>query len=249
LDLSAYESGSGGFPLRQFTTTRWSVVVAAGRDSTVESRQALETLCETYWQPLYFFVRHRGHSADEAEDLIQGFFLRLLEKGAVEKADRERGRFRTFLLSSLKNYLVDEWRRTETGKRGGGQVVLSLDFDSMQHLCGPDCFPDLSPDLVFARRWAVTLIERTLDRLREAYRGAGNEKVFKELKPCMNGDKDRPPYRKLAGTLDMTEGAVKMAVHRLRQRFRDTLREEIAQTVADPSEIDDELQALFFAFD
>jgi RNA polymerase sigma-70 factor (ECF subfamily) len=224
------------------------VVVAAGRDSTVESRKALETLCETYWQPLYLFARCRGHSVEEAEDLIQGFFLFLLEKGAVGRADRERGRFRTFLLSALKNYLKDEWKREKAGKRGGGRVLLSLDFESIEDLCRRDSLQELSPDVVFVRRWAVTMMDRALDRLRYAYAASGREDLFGELKDCLDGEGKERSYREIGENLDMTEGAVKMAVHRLRQRFRDMLREEIAQTVANPEEIDDELQALRAAF-
>lgn len=247
--MSAFESRSEALPPKHFATTHWSVVAAAGRDSTVESRQALETLCEFYWQPLYFFVRRRGHSVEEAEDLIQGFFLRLLEKGVVEKADRERGRFRTFLLTSLKNYLADEWDKRQTKKRGSGQAVLSLDFESVQHLYRPGSFQSLSPDMVFTRRWVVTMVERTLVRLRDAYKGAGREHLFERLKDRMNGDSNGASYQDLARDLDMTEGAARMAVHRMRQRFRDLLREEIAQTVAAPEEVDEEMRALFSVFE
>jgi RNA polymerase sigma factor (sigma-70 family) len=239
---------AGKMPPKDFATTHWSVVISAGRDSTVGSRKALETLCETYWQPLYYYARRRGHGVEEAEDLIQGFFLRLLEKGAVAKADRERGRFRTFLLSSLKNYITDEWKKGKAIKRGGGRAFHSLDFESIENLCQRDSLQESSPDVVFARRWAVTLMERVLDRLRQAYTGSGREDLFDELKDCLDGDSNQRSYREIGNNLSMTEGAVKMAVHRLRQRFRDTLRQEIAQTVADPKDIDDELQALRSAF-
>jgi RNA polymerase sigma-70 factor (ECF subfamily) len=186
---------------------------------------------------------------EEAEDLIQGFFLRLLEKGVVEKADRERGRFRTFLLTSLENYIADEWGRTRAKKRGGGQVTLSLDFDSVQRLYRHDSYGELGPEAIFARRWVLTMLERTLARLRTAYRGAGKERLFEGLKQHMDGDSDRPSFRELARDLDMTEGAVRMALLRMRQRFRDALREEIAQTVSSPEEIDDEMRTLFSVFD
>jgi RNA polymerase sigma factor (sigma-70 family) len=249
--MPSAESGrqAKGAPKRRFATTRWSVILAAGQDSTVESRQALETLCKTYWHPLYFYVRRRGKGVEEAEDLIQGFFVRLLEKGVLEKADRERGRFRCFLQAALKNYLTNEWDKSRAKKRGEGRVHLSLDFETAERLYLPNSTQQLTPDILFDRQWALTLIDRSLARLQKAYAGSGKGSLFEELKGRLIGDAAESTYRDIGRGLDMTEGAVKLAVYRMRQRFNDCLREEIAQTASGPEEVEDELRALFSSFE
>ena len=249
MSLPDFKGKPAGSPPKRFVTTRWSVVLAAGLDSTSNSRAALETLCRDYWFPLYFYVRRRGYRVEESEDLIQGFFVRLLEKGVLEKADRERGRFRFFLQAALKNYLANEWDKSRAKKRGEGRAHLSLDFETAERLYLPNANHPLTPDKLFDRRWALTLIERSLARLQKAYADSGKESVFEELKGRLTGDDAESTYRDIGRGLDMTEGAVKMAVHRMRQRFNDSLREEIAQTASGPEEVEDELRALFSSFE
>ena len=228
----------------RFTTTHWSMVVAAGRDTTGPSREALESLCKAYWQPLYFFLRQRGSTVEDAEDLIQGFFTRVLEKGIIALAERGRGKFRTLLLTSLVHYVADQRKRDRALKRGGGQVDLSLDIESAERRYLLEPSDDLTPDKVYARRWVVVLLDRALLRLRETYAGRGQDGIFESLKGALTGEDQGVSYREIAKRLGMTEGAVKMAVHRMRERFVRCLREEIAQTVTSPGEIDEEMQCL-----
>ena len=231
-------------PPKRFVTTRWSVVLAAGRDSTAESRQALETLCETYWQPLYFFLRRRGQSVEEAEDLIQGFFVRLLDKKILEKVEPDHGKFRYFLLAVLKNHLSEERKRGQAQKRGGGKIPFSLDIEGAEHRYRLEAPQEMTPDKIYARRWAMTVLERVLERLRDSYAGGGKQNLFERLEGHLTGKGILNPYQQIAEELEITEGAVKVAVHRLRKRFGDHLREEIAQTVATPEEVDEEIQNL-----
>ncbi|MCW5551000.1 MAG: sigma-70 family RNA polymerase sigma factor [Verrucomicrobiae bacterium] len=230
-----------------FVTTSWSVVVLAKEKDSPEAARALEQLCRAYWFPLYAHVRRLGRSPADAEDLIQSFFARLLEKDWLAVADRERGRFRSFLLGSLKHFLANEWDKARALKRGGHVRWVSLDApvgeDRLQH----EPVAKGSPDREFDRRWALTLLDAVLGRLEKEYMQAGKAKLFGQLKLSLGSDRAEVNYTQLAGELAMSEGAVRVAVHRLRQHYRELLRDEIAQTVATASEVEDELRQLFQA--
>jgi len=240
---SGLEPGSDTSP-RSFVTTHWSVVLAAGHSSVPGAQEALETLCRAYWYPLYVYVRRQGQSPHDAQDLTQEFFARLLEKKYLRLADPDRGRFRAFLLKSLKHFLVNEWEKARTQKRGGGQCVIPLDADIAESRYAAEPAQALTLDQVYEKRWAVTLIEAVLARLRESYAVACQLQVFETLKGFIWGDQTTLSYAELALQLGLTEGAVKVAVHRLRGRYRELLRAEIAKTVATPGEVDEELQHL-----
>ena len=228
----------------QFATTHWSVVLAAGEGELPQAAQALEKLCRTYWYPLYVYVRRQGNSPEDAQDLTQDFFSRLLEKNYLAKADRDRGKFRTFLLGSLKNFLVNEWKRAGRLKRGGGVEFVSIDANVAEDRYAAEPANQSNPDAAYEQRWAVTLIEQVLATLRREYSAADNARLFEELKGSIWGDKSTASYAEIAGHLNLTEGTVKVAVHRLRQRFRELLRAEVAHTVARPEDIDGELRHL-----
>lgn len=227
-----------------FATTHWSVVLAAGEETSAGSTQALERLCSTYWKPLYAYVRRYGHDTHEAEDLTQEFFARLLARESISVADPARGRFRTFLLSSLQNFLRNEWKRAQREKRGGGKPVLSLDAKRAEAEYSLEPVDDLTPERLFERRWAMTLLEQVLARVRADYKAAGTMALFDELKDYIWGEQNTTSYAGMGTRLGMSEGAVKVAAHRLRRRYRELLRDEIAQTVAHPQEVDDELRHL-----
>lgn len=234
-------------PGGRFETTHWSVVVAAGRDDRdSQSRRALETLCRTYWYPLYAYVRRKGHQPGDAADLVQGFFASLLERHAIAAADPHRGRFRAFLLSSLDHFFANQWRHDHAQKRGGGTTVLSLDFEAGERRFSREPWHDLTPDRVYERRWALTLIDTATARLRDEYANRGKAELFDALAPYVAGEGDGS-YAEVAGPLGMSEGAIKVAVHRLRARLREILRQEVAQTVADAGDVDEELGHLFGA--
>lgn len=228
----------------RFATTRWSVVLAARDGSEAEARDALEELCRSYWYPLYTYIRSRGHAPEEAADLTQGFFAELLEKDLLQAIDRDKGRFRSFLLGALKFYISHERDKTRTLKRGGGTRVLSLDADAAENRYRHEPTEDLTPEQVFERRWGLTVMERAMERLEAASLGAdvGGER-FARLKPFLTGSESELPYRDVAEELGTTEGAVKSAVHRMRQSYGRLLREEIANTAA-PDEVDDEVRHL-----
>src|SRR5580704_3301573 len=232
---------------RQFATTRWSLVLAAGRRSSPQSSAALATLCENYWYPLYAYVRRRGHGADEAQDFTQAFFARLLEKNDLAAADPGRGRFRSFLLTSLKHFLANEWDRNRAQKRGGGRAVLSIDFGAAEERYRAEPAHDLTPEKIFARRWALVLLENVLARLHDESAQAGKTDSFDRLKCFLTGEQPAVTYGQLAAELNTSEGALKVAVHRLRGRYRELLRAEIEETLADPKEIDQEIRDLFSA--
>ncbi len=227
-----------------FATTHWSVVLAAREGSVSDAQAALEKLCRTYWFPLYVFARRQGNSPEDAQDLTQDFFLRLLEKNCLVKADPERGRFRTFLLQSLKNFLVNEWKRAGRLKRGGGLEFLSIDENAAEDRYAAEAPDEFNPDAEFEKRWAVTLIEQVLITLREEFRAAEKAELFEELKGFVGGDKSTASYAQMAKHLGLSEGTVKVTVHRLRHRFRELLRAEVAHTVARPEDIDVELRHL-----
>ncbi len=219
------------------------MLTAAGSD-TRGAGHALEKLCQTYWYPLYAYVRRRNYSPADAEDLTQEFFARFLAHHWVADADRGKGRFRSFLLSALNHFLANEWDKARAKKRGGGAPLLSLQFDTAETRYGREPADNVTPGQEFERRWALTLLENTVERLRIEYAKEGKETLFAALNPCLVGDRTSQPYEELARNLALTEVAVKSAVHRLRQRYRQLLREEIAQTVAEPSEVEAELRHL-----
>lgn len=237
------ESAKAGW----FTSTHWSIVAAAADASSLESSQALEKLCCAYWYPLYAYVRRRGYDVEEAQDLTQEFFARILAGNFFGAADRTRGRFRSFLLSSLEHFLVKEWRYQTRQKRGGGRVLLPLEGGAGEDLYQHEPADPTTPERIFQRRWALALLEQTLARLRDECVTQNKGALFEHLQGSITGDRDSVPYAELGRRLEMSEGAVKVALHRLRQRYGALLREEIAQTVTRPEEVDEELRLLFQA--
>lgn len=230
-----------------FATTRWTVVLAAGQRSTPQAERALDELCRAYWFPLYAYVRRRGHSREDAEDLTQAFFAKLLEKNYLERLSAERGRFRAFLLAALKHFLGHEWDRVRCAKRGGGLTQLSIDWSNADtHF--QLATPEPSPDRAFDREWAVALLELVLFRLQQECAAAGSGALFKRLRPILMHGKGAVPLADVASALGISEGAVRVAAHRLRRRYRELLRDEVAQTIADPQLLEDEMQSLFRAF-
>jgi RNA polymerase sigma-70 factor (ECF subfamily) len=228
----------------RWVTTSWTQVLAARDAPSSESRQALESLCRTYWYPLYTFVRRQGEGPDDARDLTQAYFALLLEKGYLEDFDPARGRFRVFLMASIRNFLSKERERARAWKRGGQAEIVSLDAKDVEGRYRLEPVDQLTPEQVFERRWALTLLERVLDRLGQELAAAGREKEFERLKGFLTGEQPKVPYRDVAAELGTSEGAVKTSVHRLRQRFGALLREAIAETVASPNEVDDEVRHL-----
>lgn len=227
-----------------FETTRWSVVVAAGGADSSAARTALATLCETYWYPLYAYVRRRGTSAEDARDLTQGFLASLLERRDFEHVRQERGRFRSFLLASLRHYLSNDVAHRRALKRGGGITFLPLAFDEAEGRYRIEPEESTTPETLYERRWALTVIERVLSQLRREWEAAGRETEFDELKSCLLGVNPSGGYAAIAARLGISEGAVKTAVHRLRRRFQGELRTHIAETVSDPDDVDDEIRFL-----
>jgi DNA-directed RNA polymerase specialized sigma24 family protein len=229
-----------------FDTTRWSVVLAASADDPDTAREALATLCATYWFPLYAYVRRRGRTPDEARDLTQAFLASLLERQSLRTVRRARGRFRTFLLSSLAHFLANEAARRRARKRGGGLPPLPLDLriDGAEAQYTHEPADAATPESLFDRRWALAVIDRVLAGVRADWTAAGRETEFDRLKPFLLGDAARGAYEAIARDLAMTEGAARVTVHRLRRTVRDRLRQHIAETVSDPSEVDDEIRYL-----
>jgi len=234
-------------PGARFLTTHWSVVLAAGRSDSTRAQSALARLCQTYWFPLYAYVRRRGHSPHDAQDLTQAFFAQLLEHQSIACADPVRGRFRSFLLSLLDHFLAHEWQKARALKRGGGQQILSLDLAMAEQRYDLEPADTSSPDKLFDKHWARALLEEVLNQLEAEYQQAGKAELFAALKQTLTGTRESQPYAVLAGRVGMTEAAVKVAVHRLRKRYRELLRAEIANSVADPEQAEDELRHLFAA--
>lgn len=226
----------------QFPTTRWTLVVAAGDSDRKEARSALVSLCENYWYPLYAYLRRCGYSRDRAQDLTQEFFIRVLEGRYLDRADPEKGRFRSFLLTSLKFFVADEADRDRAHKRGGGTVV-PLEFSSAEDRYQREPADDETPERIFERRWALSVLDRVVERLRNEFVQHGRSEHFERLKVFLLGQSDAP-YAALAREMKTSEGAVKVAVHRLRKRYRELFRQEIADTVADPAEVESELRFL-----
>ncbi len=240
----------GGFPPPRggrFATTRWGLVLAAGDQTTTRSAEALASLCEIYWHPVYAFIRRQGYRPEDGADLTQAFFARVLEKGYFQEADPARGRFRAFLCAAIRHFLSNERDRERTLKRGGKQPPLSLDVDAAEGRYQLDPRDDLTPERLFDRRWALALLDRVLTRVGAEQAAAGKAELFDHLKGFLTGESAGAPYAEIGKTLGMSEGAVKVAAHRLRRRFRDTLIEEIAETVSDPADIDSEIRYLLNA--
>jgi len=247
--MSSSKQSHTSSPLHEkgFVATRWSVVLQAGRESSPQAGAALETLCRTYWYPLYAFVRRQGYQPHDAQDLTQSFFARLLEKRSFGLADPRRGRFRSFLLKSLKNFLINEHQKLKVQKRGGQLHFVSLDQETAETRYQFEPSHELTPEKLFERRWALTLVEGVLLKLRKEYASSGRKDLFDQLKPALLGDVRSIGYKALAGELKMSEGSIKVAVHRLRQRYRALFRSEVADTVADAREVDEELRHIVTA--
>ena len=242
------DCASSSAPGDIFATTHWTVVLAAGQRSTPQSAHALEELCQTYWFPLYAYVRRRGHNKPDAEDLTQAFFARFLEKNFLENLASEKGRFRAFLLAALKNFLANEWDKSRAQKRGGGSAHLSLDWQTADTQFQIASNAEPSPDQVFDREWALALLAKVIGRLQGECIADGKGGLFEQLKTFLTAGSDSRSHADAASSLNMDEVAVRVAVHRLRKRYRVLLRDEIAQTLADESQVDEEMRALFRAF-
>jgi RNA polymerase sigma-70 factor (ECF subfamily) len=227
-----------------FATTQWSVVVAAGDASSPESQAALEALCRAYWPPVYAYVRRRGYGIHDAQDLTQEFFRRLLASDWIARADRTKGRFRSFLLAGVQNFLANEWQKNARLKRGAGLDIIPLDAFATEerHTFEPATEP--SADKIFDRRWALTLLQRVLDQLQAEQAGEGDSRRFEALRPVLLGQLDPQGYAALAQRFAVTESAIKSWVQRFRQRYRQLLRQEVAQTVGSAEEVEDELRYL-----
>ena len=232
-----------------FQTTHWSVVISAGQGTSLQSAEALERLCRTYWFPLYAYVRRRGYDAEEAKDLTQEFFLRLLQKQYLAHADHSKGHFRSFLLTALNHFLANDWRRAQAAKRGGGQPVISLDDPAAESRYALEPLSDLTPEKIYERRWALTLLDQALGRLGAEFAAAGRGPQFERLRGFLTTELGESRYAAVAAELGMTADAVGVAVHRLRHRYRELVREEIAHTVASPAEVEDEIRWLFAALE
>jgi RNA polymerase sigma-70 factor (ECF subfamily) len=228
---------------RRFETTHWSLIIRAGDAQAPDAAAALATLCETYWYPVYAFVRRSGRSVEDAQDLTQAFFTKVLEKNYFKDARQDRGRFRSFLLASVRHFLSNQRDFDRAGKRGGGQVPLSLEFDDGERTYQIDPADDATPESVYERRWALAALDAGMRRVSMKYEGEPRRRLFEHLKPFLTGA-DPQSYADLSARLDMTEGALRVATHRLRQQFAASLREVIAETVETPDEVSDELRHL-----
>jgi RNA polymerase sigma-70 factor (ECF subfamily) len=231
-----------------FATTQWSLVLAAGKPGDEKGRAALAELCGAYWTPIYAYVRRRSRSAESAQDLTQTFFLGVLEKGSLAAATPSRGRFRSFLLTSAKNFLANERARDRAQKRGGDQLKLSFDWAGAESRLSLEPADELTPERRFERDWAMTLLERVLERLRSECGAAGKARQFEVLKGALSGASPSGGYEAAGSELNCTPEAARQAAHRLKSRYRAILREEVAQTVADPSDVEDEIRGLFETF-
>ena len=231
-----------------FPTTSWTVISAARRNSA-SSADALSKLCATYWSPVYSFIRRKGYSREEAEDLTQEFFVRVLQHGTFAEARRDRGRFRSFLLASVTHFLSNEWDRSTAQKRGGTCPTFSLDFEASEERYHREPFHEITPETLFERQWALAALDHVLARLREEYARKGQSAQFDLLRVFLTGDQDRGSYDEVARTLALSAAAVKTAVHRLRRRYAELIREEVAATVAGPDEVDDEIRFLLAALE
>ena len=239
------EAAPGAVAQPLFATTHWSAVMAAGQGGTPQSAVALERLCSTYWYPLYAYGRRQGYDVADAQDLTQGFFAHILSRGFLKRANPSKGKFRSFVLASLKYFLADEWAKLQAQKRGGGRSPVFLDAQTAEARYRLEPVDLMDAEKIFERRWATALLERVLDRLEEEFSESGRKPVFDQLRAFLLGEKGSATYAEIAAASMMTEGAVKVAVHRLRQRYRELFREEVAHTVEQPSELNDEVRHLF----
>ena len=247
-ELSMYQVESNGSHARgsaAFVTTHWSAVLTAGTQDSTQTAEALAALCRTYWRPLHAYAMRQGHNQHDAQDLTQEFFARFLAKNYVAQADREKGRFRSFLLASLKHFLANEWDRANTVKRGGGGAFIP--WDELEHEPSAPLESHLPPDQLYERQWALTLLDQVFTRLRNECVAAGKAELFDTLRVHLSGEKAAASYAEVGTTLAMSAGAVQVAVHRLRKRYGELLRAEIAHTVSRPGEVDEELRHLFAA--
>lgn len=227
-----------------FRSTHWSVVLSAQDPASPQAGDALEKLCGSYWYPLYAFVRRRGHDEATAKDLTQGFFARLLEKNYLAQVQREKGKFRSFLLASIKHFIAEEGKKARAQKRGGGATLISLDETTGEDRYRREPVEVMDPEKLYERGWVLTLLERARERLKEEYRADGKAKLYEQLQVFGSGDTDTPAYAEVAPALGLSEGGLRAAVCRMRQRYSELLREEVAQTVSSPAEVDEELRYL-----
>jgi len=227
-----------------FSTTHWSVVLNAGNAANPAADQAMERLCQTYWYPLYCYVRKRGRRPEEAEDLTQEFFARLLAKNYLRALDRQKGKFRWFLLAAIEHFLANEWHRDQCQKRGGGRRLISLDDHDGERRYELEPADTMAPDRIFERRWAAALLDQAMQRLRGEFAGSGKSETFEVLSPFLSEGRSELTHAQAGAKLGMTEGAVNVAVHRLRKRYGELVREEVAHTVSSPDQIDEELRCL-----
>lgn len=221
------------------------MVLSAGQEDTTHARAALEKLCQTYWYPLYAHVRRRGYAPEDAKDLTQAFFLRLLERQSLANADPNLGRFRSFILGALNYFLISEWKKAQAERRGGGRPTFSLDWAAAERRFDLEPADPATPDKAFDKQWATALLDEVLKQLENEYLREGRPELFQALKRTLTGSRESQPYVHLAGQLGMNEGAVRVAVHRLRKRYRALLQAEIANTVASPEEAGEEMAYLF----
>jgi RNA polymerase sigma-70 factor (ECF subfamily) len=231
-------------PAQWFTTTHWSVVLTARRIPSPQSEAALEKLCRSYWYPLYAYIRRQGHNPDDAQDLTQSFFTRFLEHNYLESVERDKGKFRSFLLACLNHFLSNERDRANAAKRGSGKPLISLDDETAEEKYQLEPASTLTPAMIYERRWALTVLETALERLRIEFVQSGREEQFNRLKSFLEGGVGRGEYDLAAADLRVSSSAVAMAVHRLRGRYREMIREEVANTVSEPGEIDAEMRHL-----
>ncbi|MEJ2084550.1 MAG: ECF-type sigma factor [Acidobacteriota bacterium] len=229
---------------KKFATTQWSQVLAAKGSGDTQARRALEELCSAYWYPLYAYLRHQGYGPNEAADLTQGYFAELLGKDFLEQVDPAKGRFRSFLLASLRHFVSRQRQKAGAQKRGGGVETLSIDTRDAETRFQVESLETLTPERLFERRWAMTVLERAMAALEREALESGTDVQFERFKPYLTGQEPHLPYRQVAADLGMSEGAVKTAVYRLRRRYGAKLRAEIEQTVADPAEVDQEVRHL-----
>ena len=232
---------------RDFRTTHWSLVLTAGQGAPAEAAPALEQLCRAYWYPLYTYVRRRGHPPEEAQDLVQEFFSQLLERKDLGTVDRARGKFRSFLMASMNHLEANEWKKANRQKRGGGALVFSLDEQDAEGRFQHEPASDWTPEKAFERRWAETLLQQVLALLRAEFKAAGLEPRYDLLKPYLLSDEEPEPCVGLAARLGLTASGVKSAIRRMKLRYAEIFREEIARTVSTPEEIDEEIRHLFAA--
>jgi RNA polymerase sigma factor (sigma-70 family) len=245
MPTSTTNSSTTAKPSNYFATTHWTVVLTARGSDTTRARAALEKLCQTYWYPLYAYVRRRGHSPEDAQDLTQEFFARLLEYNWMERADPQRGRFRSFLLGVLNHFLADAWDKTRAQKRGGGIKPIPLEVTNAETRYQAEPPDNLTAEKIYEKRWALTLLDNVLVMLRQEYEAHGKGTLFAKLEGCLAKARAAVPYGELAAELHLSEGALRMAVHRLRGRYRELLRSEIADTVLKEEEVEEELRYLF----